>query len=340
MTAEHEALLHQLRHMQTQIDDLQHQLRHARTRRLPWRMALCVAALALLYSWSAYSQSDSTEFLLMKQVASLETRMETIEKQLASGKFKAPFSVVDEKGAPVMSVFAGNNRGIYVLNDATKPGAKATGVSIEAGERAGVRVRGDEQQAWLGNMKEGVGVYISGDTGEDNVLTLMNAESGFEVRRENKRLATLGVTSKENIALRLFSPTVGPVHELAAMGIDTEDNAAGVEVRDPHGNLLATLTTPDNKNGIVKVYSSDKQANAAASMEVTEEGGLLAVYDEKGNSIGSLPHGNYGGLLELTDFNGDVMVKGGVTDKHTGGVFAGPASSAAGSFILGRPANP
>jgi hypothetical protein len=337
MTAEHEALLHQLRHMQTQIDDLQHQLRHARTRRLPWRVALCLAALALLYSWSAYSQSDSTEFLLMKQVASLETRMETIEKQLASGKFKAPFSVVDEKGAPVMSVFAGNNRGIYVLNDATKPGTKATGVSIEAGERAGVRVRGADQQAWIGGLKEGVGVYIADDSGEENIWSLMDASHGFEVRRENKRVIAMGMTEKNNVALRLYSQRLGPDSPLAAVGVSTTDDTGGFQVTDTEGNLLAKMGSVKNESGIVEVFESGESVPAAATMEVNDQGGVLAVHDEKGTAIGSLSHGDFGGLLKLTDFKGEVMVKGGTTDKHTGGVFAGPADGVMGSFLVGRP---
>lgn len=337
MNTEQEALLHQLQGMQAQIDDLQHRLRHTRSRRLPLRLALCAAAIALLYSWAAHSQSDSTEFLLMKQVASLETRMDAIEKQLASGKFKAPFSVVDSKGAPVMSVFAGNNRGIYVLNDATKPGAKATGVSIEAGERAGVRVRGDDQQAWIGGMKEGVGVYIADDGGEENIWTLMDASHGFEVRRDNKHVIAMGLTEKNNVALRLYSQHLGPDHPLAAVGVSTADDTGGFQVTDTSGNLLAKMGSVKNESGVVAVFESGENVAAAATMGVNDQGGVLAVHDEKGTVIGSLSQGDFGGLLKLTDFKGDVMVKGGTTDHHTGGVFAGPADSVMGSYIVGRP---
>lgn len=337
MKVEHEALLLQLQDMQAQIDDLQHRLRPPRSCRLPWRLLLGAAAIALLCSWAAHSQSDSTEFLLMKQVASLETRMEAIEKQLASGKFKAPFSVVDDKGAPVMSVFAGTNRGIYVLNDATKPGAKATGVSIEAGERAGVRVRGDDQQAWIGGMKEGVGVYIADDAGEENIWTLMDASHGFEVRRANKRVIAMGLTEKDNVALRLYSPRLGPDKPLAAVGVSAKDDTGGFQVTDESGNLLAKMGSVDNESGIVEVFESGENTPPAATMEVNDNGGVLAVHDEKGTAIGSLSHGDFGGLLKLTDFKGEVMVKGGTTDHHTGGVFAGPADSIMGSYIVGRP---
>jgi len=339
MNTEHEALLRQLQDMQAKVDALDRQLQGRGTRKRTWRIGLCIAVLALLYSWAAYSQSDSTEFLLMKQVAELETRMGNIEKQLASGKVKAPFSVVDAKGLPIMTVLAGSNRGVQVLNDATKPGTSATAVSIEAGgDVAGVRVRAGNEQAWIGGLDKGVGIYVAGDAGAQDIYSLMSASSGFEVRRENKRVATLGVTEKENIALRLYSPAAGS-RQLVAVGITTNDNVGGLEVRNPEGKLLTRVSSVANKTGIVSVYPSSD--NASASMQINDGGaGLLAVLADDGTAIASLSRGQNGGLFQLTDFPGDVMVKAGVTGTHTGGVFAGPESSAAGSFLLGRnPAN-
>ncbi|MGO4701273.1 hypothetical protein [Dyella sp. 2RAB6] len=344
MNAEHEALQRQLQCMQTQVDQLQQQLQRKRVRRRPFLAVLGIAALGLIFSWAAHSQSDSTEFLLMKQVAELETRMGNIEKQLASGKVRAPFSVVDAKGLPIMSVFAGSNRGVQVINDATKPGSTATAVSIEAGDVAGVRVRAGNEQAWIGGLDKGVGIYVAGDGGVQDIRTLMTANLGFEVRRSDQRMSTLGVTEKGNVALRLYSPEPTPETEtrrqLVAVGVTAKDDLGGLEVRDSAGKLLTRVSSVGNKTGIVSVYPASD--NASASMQINDGGaGLLAVLADDGTAIASLSRGKNGGLFQLTDFPGDVMVKAGVTDKHTGGVFAGPESSAAGSFLVGRnPAHP
>lgn len=336
MSAEHETLQQQLQVMQTQIEHLQAQLQRRRARRRPLLAVLGIAVLGLLFSWAAHSQSDSTEFLLMKQVADLETRMIAMEKRAASGRITAPFSVVDAKGLPIMTVLAGNNRGVQVLNDATKPGTSATAVSIEAGgDVAGVRVRAGNEQAWIGGLDQGVGVYVAGDAGVQDIRTLMSADSGFEVRRANHRIAVLGVTEKDNVAMRLYSPKVGPNRQLVSVGITTKDDVGGLEVRNPDGKLLTRVSSTENKAGIVSVYPSSD--NPSASMQINDGGaGLLAVLADDGTAIASLSRGQNGGLFQLTDFPGDVMVKAGVTDKHTGGVFAGPQSSAAGSFLIGR----
>lgn len=340
MSADYETLLRQLQNLQTQVNNLQHQLQRNRIRRRSFRAVMGAAVVALLCSWAAYSQTSEPEFTLMKQVASLETRMETIEKQLASGKFKAPFSVVDEKGAPIMSVFSGSNRGIYVLNDATKPGVTAKGVSIEAGDQVGVRVRSDNQQAWMGSLQQGIAVYVAGGTGEDDIRTLMDYEGGFEVRRTNKRVAALGVTAKNNIALRLYSPTYGPTHPLVAMGVTTNDNHGGLDVTDATGKLLTRINSVGNKAGFVSVYPASD--TPSASMQINDTGGLLAVTDPKGTAIASLSQGKDGGKLQLTDFTGEVLVKAGVTDDLTGAVYAGPENMPSGiaglpsSFIVGK----
>ena len=79
-----------------------------------------------------------------------------------------------------------------------------------------------------------------------------------------------------------------------------------------------------NKGGVVAVYPTSD--NPGASMEIHDDG----------IGIASLSGGKSGDLFQLADFGGDVMVKAGVTDRRTGAVFAGPASSASGSFLFGR----
>ena len=339
MNTEHEALLRQLRDMQAKVDALDRQLHYRRTRKRAWPIGLGIAALALLFSWAAHSQSDSTEFLLMKQVAELETRMGTVEKQLAAGKFKAPFSIVDEKGAPVVSVLAGARRGLYVSNEVSGPAVQAKSVAIEAGERVGVRVHAEDgQQVWMGDTAGGASIYLAGSTDENDIKTLMDAKNGFEVRRINKRVAALGMTEKDNVALRLYSENQQKGVPLIALGVQKDHG--GLEVSDMDANVLARLGTIDDKTGFMEIYASGDE-KPSASMSVNDQGGVLGVHDEdNGLAIASLSQGVNGGLFQLTDFDGSVMVKGGVTDKRTGALIAGPKSSIMGSEIMGAPADP
>ncbi|WP_242112407.1 hypothetical protein [Luteimonas aquatica] len=340
-----ETLQRQLQTLQAQVADLQ--------RRVPGghgpapvrlRGAAAAAVALTLLSWAAYSEPTAPELILPQQVARLEGRMETVEKQLRSGRFKAPFSIVDEKGLPILSVFSGGNRGVFVLNDASRPGAAAKGVVIEAGDRSGIRVRNDGQQAWIGEMDdEAMGVYVAGAGGERDIRSLMNLEDGFEVRDGHERVASLGVSAKGNPSLRLYSRTVGPNRPLAAIGVDAKSSEGGVEVRNPAGKLMARIGTVDNKGGIAAVYRTTETPVASIETEEGSNGGIVAVWNSGYNAIASLRQNNRGGTLELSDLTGEIMVDAFTTTKGTGMVRTGPSDRPGGlgmglpgSFIMGK----
>lgn len=275
------------------------------------------------------------------QTAALTKRVTALESKQKSNQVQAPFTVVDDKGVPIMQVTAGSIRGIYVLDAA---GTTVKGVAIEGGDKPGMRVMNSSRQGWFGEMHDGtLGAYIAGDSGENDIKTLMSEDKGFEVRKSNQRIANLGITEKGNVALRLYSNASGPKNPLAAVGVSNSDNEGGIEIRDPGGKLLAKVGSDANRNGNVSVFRDSDRPIASLRAE-NDGGGLVAVWNDQGNAIASLSKGANGGVLELTSLGGEPMVQGGVTGAQIGVVRAGPASTPGGimgvgvpgSFIMGK----
>jgi len=151
-------------------------------------------------------------------------------------------------------------------------------------------VRAGNEQAWIGGLDKGVGVYVAGDAGLEDIRSLMNAENGFEVRRGNLRVADVGMTEKGNVALRLYSPAEGPRRQLVAVGVTAKDNAGGLEVRNPDGKLLTRVSGINNQGGLVAIYPFGD--NPAASMEVHDGGGQIAVLADDGTGLASMSRGS------------------------------------------------
>lgn len=268
------------------------------------------------------------------QTAALAKRVAALESKQKDNQVQAPFTVVDDQGVPIMQVTAGSIRGLYVLDAA---GTTAKGISIEGGDKPGIRVMNSSRQGWFGEMHDGtLGAYIAGDSGENDIKTLMSEDKGFEVRKNNQRIANLGITEKGNVALRLYSNASGPKNPLAAVGVSNSDNEGGVEIRDSGGKLLAKVGSDANRNGNVSVFRGSERPIASLRAE-NGGGGLVAVWNDQGNAIASLSKGANGGVLELTSLGGEPMVQGGVTGAQIGVVRAGPASTPGGIMGMGVP---
>lgn len=278
------------------------------------------------------AEEQSQTAALAKRVAALESN--ALESKKKGSQVQAPFTVVDDKGVPIMQVTAGSIRGLYVLDAA---GTTVQGVAIEGGDKPGIRVMNSSRQGWFGEMHDGtLGAYIAGDSGENDIKTLMSEDKGFEVRKNNQRIANLGITEKGNVALRLYSNASGPKNPLAAVGVSNSDNEGGVEIRDASGKLLAKVGSDANRNGNVSVFRDSDRPIASLRAE-NDGGGLVAVWNDQGNAIASLSKGANGGVLELTSLGGEPMVQGGVTGAQIGVVRAGPASTPGGIMGMGVP---
>lgn len=270
-----------------------------------------------------------------------ESRLKALETKQQSNKVRAPFTVVDAKGAAIMTVSEGANRGAFVFSEASK-GAK--GVGLYAGEKAGVGLLSETKEVWLGEMEDDeVGVYIAGPGGEGDIRALMSYDKGFEVRKNHERVANLGVTEKGDIALRIYSPTVGPSNSLVAIGVDAKTNRGRFELREPSGTLLANIESIENKHGSFNVF--DRSDTPVATLRADEKGnGFLSILNRQGQGIASLEQRTHGGLLQITDVTGEIMVQAGVLESRVGLVRVGPGAmpggilgaALPGSYIMGK----
>lgn len=166
------------------------------------------------------------------------------------------------------------------------------------------------------------------------------AENGMgklEVSRaDGKTAAELGPGEDSKVALRILS---GDGKALVGVGED-KDGDATVQVHDKSGEAVAALTASPKGGGDVAVYQAGS-GEPLASLTGRGEIGYVHVYAPGTGQIATLTKGGSGGgLLQLIDAAGRVMVEGGSTGAigvvRTGPMGRGSFLGLPGSYIMGK----
>lgn len=318
-----------------EIDLLRREVAALRRRnaRGAWLGSLGLVAAGALLSWAALAASETGA------VARMQAPFEVIgSKGETLGK---PIARIDEEGLRLLDK---NGDTLIVLNaDGAKLHGEKGGFLQLAKDRLEIIDRAGGTQLLM--TAEGVGTF-SGD-GQFSL-----SQAGLVVGSGDST-ALLGEGEKGNLRLAFYQGSEGSVRTPPAgkepwakvasgvggtlrvgMGIVQDAGNGVIHLNDARGERIVGLEASVDGGGSVAVFKDTPQP--LASLAASADGGQVVVHGADGTAIASLSRAKQGGMFQLTDFAGEVMVEAGTIDG-IGIARAGPAAQPGGLLGMGLP---
>lgn len=223
-------------------------------------------------------------------------------------RVKAPFSVVDDSGAEILTVEIEGSNAVLTLGPPDSytgliAGADGAGVISSVGERT-VKME----------VMEGTTAFTVVDPGEGSVAMghIDDAFSGFIFSKGQAGVVNLGVTSGGNAAVRVFDPNGSGV--FSAGSNPKHGGAGGILIGNGETNGVE-VQTYSGGNGEIRVTGG----NNAAAIALRGQEKSIQVISDSGVAVAELrPSTSGGGLINLATPSGTAVFYGGATTEGQG----------------------
>ena len=302
-----------------------------------------------------------------KRLAELESKVAKLEAE--RGIFKAPFKVVDAKGATLFSVAAdgrtvvGNEGQAMIVMKATgggsavlqlsagdkklllaTDGGSGTTLQLNDGADAVVKLSADQGQKALLRLAGG-GAIATLNADPDNAARLdlqAGSEAGIVVSSKKDDLGmlaqlggqnalSLGAMPGKGVALRLFDTSGNQV--VTAAPNPAQSGAGVVAVGNGGPKSAVIVEAHSDGSGLVHAYSDDGVGGAALA------GGERSVvaYNKAGNPVASVGQSDKseGGTLVARNPEGDGIFAAGFAAEYGGGEACVWRAKRSNTFCLG-----
>jgi hypothetical protein len=257
---------------------------------------------------------------------------------------RAPFTVLDDAGRPVVTVEAGEERGLSVFTGDTKIGflGKMDAVAgLEVWDRGGRLVAqlgaGPSNEGFSGLKvfnaaeEEVAGVMTSRDEGgligatnqshsEQVQLKVNDDAAGFMYIKAGKPVINLGRAEKGNLALRVRAND----QIVAGIGDAADGSGGALLLRDPTGTLAVKAAIASGQGGQVVVYGSGG-AEAGIAAKGTVGSAFAGPIEAPVAKMGQSETTAGAGVLDLEAPGGGSAVQagfsqgGGIVETYTPG---------------------